>query len=382
MDNHGQTSVAPDWCGKAEAPVEGLEYGRILQNQATCVMLLDQEFNVRYLNESAETLLHTSLRRAKGMPLNDLLRDDNQLKMACGKVAAEGGEIRLRNHICVLPSLVIEKRVDCIIKPVEQVQEVLIMLELNELEGLLSIAHDEEIAQRQQSNQAVIRGLAHEIRNPLGGIRGAAQLLAEETASEELREYTQIIIQEADRLTNLVNRMQAQTRAELDHSVNIHSVIEYVRQLVLADGQTKFKIVQDYDPSLPGVRGNRELLVQALINVIGNAAEAVTDMGREGRILLRTRIDHLTLDAIRQQVVRIDVEDNGGGIDPQIQSRIFDPMVTSKPDGTGLGLPISAEIITQHGGALDFKLSPDKTTFRIFLPLYDGSANQKPGEDF
>jgi len=121
MDNRGQTSVAPDWCGKAEAPVEGLEYGRILQNQATCVMLLDQEFNVRYLNESAETLLHTSLRRAKGMPLNDLLRDDNQLKMACGKVAAEGGEIRLRNHICVLPSLVIEKRVDCIIKPVEQV---------------------------------------------------------------------------------------------------------------------------------------------------------------------------------------------------------------------------------------------------------------------
>jgi two-component system nitrogen regulation sensor histidine kinase GlnL len=164
--------------------------------------------------------------------------------------------------------------------------------------------------------------------------------------------------------------MQAQTRVELDQAVNIHSVIEHVRQLVVADRQPVFEFFKDYDPSLPEVKGNRELLVQALINVIHNAADAVADIGSHGKILIRTRIDHLITDTTRRQVVRIDIEDNGSGIEPEIQSLIFDPMVTSKPEGSGLGLPISAEIISQHGGVLDFQRAKDTTTFRVFLPLY------------
>ncbi len=334
-------------------------------------MMLDQDFCVRYLNESAESLMNTSLKRAQGMQMSNLVSGDGQLVSACEKVLGGKGEIRLRNHELVMPIHASEKQVDCIVNRIEMEDGAMLLIEMSEIEGMTKIAKDEEFVQRQQSNQAVIRGLAHEIRNPLGGIRGAAQLLADEAGSDAFADYTRIIIREADRLTDLVNRMQAETKVDLDQRVNIHQILEHVRQLVLADGSPLCSIDSDYDPSLPAVRGNQDLLIQAMINVLRNATEAVAEKGQDGRILLRTRIDHLAVEGKKSQVVRVEIVDNGEGIAEELQSRIFDPMVTSKSNGTGLGLPITAEIVTQHSGVLDFHSKPGKTEFRLFIPVYE-----------
>lgn len=342
---------------------------RILQQQSTSVVLLDGDLVVDYLNESAETLFNASLRRARGQSLTGLVRGGEQLFGACRRVSREGGQIRLRNHELRLFSTLAEKRMDCVINRIDDGAGDRLMLEMTEIEPIGKHVRDADFLQRQQSNQAVIRGMAHEIRNPLGGIRGAAQLLAEETGSGAFAEYTGIIIQEADRLTELLNRMQARTSANLDEQVNIHRVIEHVRQLLQAEVEEDCRLLQDYDPSLPRVRGSRDLLIQALLNVMRNAVEALGEHPGEKRILVRTRIDHLVLEGCRRQVVRVEVVDNGPGIDPAIESRIFDPMVTGKADGTGLGLPIAAEIIMQHGGALDFASKPGETVFRLFLPI-------------
>lgn len=353
-----------------------MDYARILQNQATSIVMLDQDFCVKYLNESAETLMNTSLKRALGMQMSNLVSGNGQLVSACEKVLRGHGEMRLRNHELTMPLHAIEKQVDCIVNRLEMDGGVMLLLEMSEIESMTKIAKDEEFVQRQQSNQAVLRGLAHEIRNPLGGIRGAAQLLADEAGSEAFADYTRIIIREADRLTDLVNRMQAEAKVDLDQRLNIHQVLEHVRQLVLADGSPEYCIDLDYDPSLPAVRGNQDLLIQAMINVLRNAIEAVAEKGREGRIILRTRVDHLAVEGNKNQVVRIEVIDNGDGIAEELESRIFDPMVTDKSNGTGLGLPITAEIVTQHNGVLDFHSKPGNTEFRLFIPLYE-----QPGEN-
>ncbi|MDE0279863.1 MAG: nitrogen regulation protein NR(II) [Gammaproteobacteria bacterium] len=345
---------------------------KILQQQSTSIALLDGDLTVVYLNESAESLLNTSLRRAGGQPLTRLVRGGKQLSDACRRILREGGQIRLRNHELLLFSTTMEKHMDCVINRMDDGHGGRLILEMTEIEPSGKLVRDAEFLRRQQSNQAVIRGVAHEIRNPLGGIRGAAQLLAEEAGSEAFSEYTGIIIQEADRLTDLVNRMQASTRADLDEQVNIHRVVEHVRQLLNAEVEGSYRLLQDYDPSLPRVRGNRDLLIQALLNVMRNAVEALEGQPGERRIVVRTRIDYMALAGCRRQVVRVEVVDNGPGVDPDIESRIFDPMVTGKADGTGLGLPIAAEIITQHGGALDFASKPGETAFRLFLPV-DGA---------
>ncbi len=355
-----------------------MDFAHILQSQTTGIILLDTALCIQYMNESAEVMINASVNRVIGLPMSNLLPDNDQLLGTCNKVLANPGEIRLRNHQLSLSSSSNNLQVDCTINRVDLDSNEMLLLELNTTEAMSKFARDNEFVKRQQSNQAVIRGLAHEIRNPLGGIRGAAQLLADEIESEELHDYTRVIIQEADRLTNLVNRMQAQTMVDLDQSVNIHSVIEHVRQLMLADSDPAYTVIQDYDPSLPAVRGNAELLVQALINVIGNAVEAIASTGIAGKILLRTRIDHHSLDGHKMQVVRVDIIDNGEGVDGQLASRIFDPMVTSKSGGTGLGLPITAEIIAQHGGAIDFHCNPGETTFRLFLPVFSKTGDHLP----
>ena len=169
--------------------------------------------------------------------------------------------------------------------------------------------------------------------------------------------------------------MHAEAKVDLEQRINIHQVLEHVRQLIIADGKPRYSVELDYDPSLPHVRGNHDLLIQAMINVFRNAVEAVGEMGSEGSIILRTRIDHVAIEGLKKQVVRVDVVDNGGGIGDDIQSRVFDPMVTSKPTGTGLGLPITAEIVTQHHGVLDFQSKTGCTIFRLFLPVFE-----QPGE--
>ncbi len=330
--------------------------------------MLDEKLVVVFLNESAESLLNTSLRRADGKLLAGLIRDGETLLGACQRVILGGGQVRLRNHEVVLFPSLSKKRMDCTINWIHCQSGGRLLLEMQQIQPIGPHVLDEELLHRQQSNQAVIRGMAHEIRNPLGGIRGAAQLLADEAGSEAFADYTAIILQETDRLAKLVDRMQARTRANLDEPVNIHRVVEHVRKLLEAEEGGSVQFLQNYDPSLPRVRGNRDLLVQALLNVMRNAVEALTEQTGEKCIVVHTRIDHLAFLDGSRQVVRVDVEDNGPGIASGMETRIFDPMVTDKTNGTGMGLAITAEIITQHGGGIDCVSKPGKTVFRVYLP--------------
>ena len=340
----------------------------LLQNLATGLVLLSSRLTVEFMNESAELVFETSFTRARGLHVEDIALGSTDLVNGCKVAQSSQERVYLPSLTMLVPSVLVEKSVDCVITVVDDQ----LLIELTEVGGEHPLSREANFVQRQQSNQAVIRGLAHEILNPLGGIRGAAQLLESEIESPTLQEYTGVIIKESDRLTNLVNRMQATTRVDFDQTLNIHSVIEHVRQLVLADtallGEKKITIVQDYDPSLPNVHGNFELLVQALLNILRNAVEAI-DLHSDGQVALRTRIESTALQGKKQQVVRIDIADNGVGVDHAMQGRIFDPMVTSKVNGTGLGLAITAEIIASHLGAIDFYSQLGKTVFSVFLPV-------------
>jgi two-component system nitrogen regulation sensor histidine kinase GlnL len=246
-----------------------------------------------------------------------------------------------------------------------------VLVQLEQVDRHLRISMEEQILAQQNAARMLLRGLAHEIKNPLGGIRGSAQLLQRELASEELREYTQIIMDESDRLQSLVDRMLGPNKPLLLEPINIHKVLERVRQLVQVEAPAGVSIERDYDPSIPLVNGDGDLLIQAILNIVRNAAQAV---GVRGRILIRTRIHRqVTIGNKRNRlVVKIDVEDDGPGIPDALMGQIFYPMVTGRAEGTGLGLSIAQSLINQHGGLIECNSEPGHTVFSIFLPLEMG----------
>ena len=223
-----------------------------------------------------------------------------------------------------------------------------------------------------------MRGLAHEIKNPLGGIRGAAQLLARELPDEGLRDYTNVIIEEADRLRNLVDRMLGSNKLPSLAMTNIHEVLERVASLIEAEAQGSITLVRDYDPSIPDLLIDREQLIQAVLNIVRNALQALSAQSdlRLGRISLRTRtLRQFTIGHTRHRlVVKMEIIDNGPGIPPALQETIFYPMVSGRPDGTGLGLAITQNIISQHQGLIECESHPGHTVFSIFLPLDQGAS--------
>jgi two-component system nitrogen regulation sensor histidine kinase GlnL len=242
-----------------------------------------------------------------------------------------------------------------------------LLVEMNQVDRQLRIAHEEHLLDQQQIARALVRGLAHEIKNPLGGLRGAAQLLERELPDAALREYTRIIIGEADRLQGLVNRMLGPNSRLNLRPVSIHEALEHVRALIQAEAPA-LSLQRDYDPSLPDLSADRDMLVQALLNVIRNAVEAVE--GR-GQITLRTRSARQILIGKRRHrlVARIEVVDTGPGIPADLLEHIFYPMITGKAQGTGLGLSIAQSIINQHGGLIECQSQPGHTVFTLTLPL-------------
>ncbi|MEM8547632.1 MAG: nitrogen regulation protein NR(II), partial [Pseudomonadota bacterium] len=235
---------------------------------------------------------------------------------------------------------------------------------------LLKISREEGLISAQEATRSVVRGLAHEIKNPLGGVRGAAQLLARALPDEHLREYTSIIIEEADRLRDLVDRMLGPKRQLQVAPVNIHEVTEHVRNLIGAEAGDATELLRDYDPSLPSIVGDRPQLIQAVLNIVRNAYQATEGLDH-GSITLRTRSHRqFTIGTRRHRLVcRLDIEDNGPGIPEDLQHAIFVPMISSRAEGTGLGLSISQAIINRHQGLLDCTSEPGKTIFTIYLPM-------------
>jgi two-component system nitrogen regulation sensor histidine kinase GlnL len=222
----------------------------------------------------------------------------------------------------------------------------------------------------QDTTRKLVRGLAHEIKNPLGGIRGAAQLLERELETERERDYTRIIIEEADRLRNLVDRMLGPSQLPRLSSTNMHQVLERVVQLVEAEAPGRIEIVRDYDPSLPNVEADLEQLIQAMLNIVRNAQQALENTPNP-RICLRTRIiRQFTIGNVRHRMVaRIDVSDNGPGVPPELSERIYYPMISGRADGSGLGLSITQSIVNQHHGLIECDSRPGATTFSVYLPL-------------
>ncbi|NTV11477.1 MAG: PAS domain-containing sensor histidine kinase, partial [Zoogloea sp.] len=255
---------------------------------------------------------------------------------------------------------------DCTVTPVEM-DEVRLLLEFRPIDAQLKVAREEQLAHQQQANRELIRNLAHEIKNPLGGIRGSAQLLERELSDPQLREYTQVIIAEADRLQDLMNRLLTSHRMMQPSLLNIHDVLERVRRLILAEFP-KIDVRRDYDTSLPEVSGDREQLIQAILNITRNAAQAVEG---EGEIVLRTRAARqVTLAKRRYRLaLQLQVIDNGPGIPEQIRDKIFYPLVSGRENGSGLGLSLAQSFIEQHQGAIEVDSRPGRTCFTVFLPI-------------
>jgi two-component system nitrogen regulation sensor histidine kinase GlnL len=241
-----------------------------------------------------------------------------------------------------------------------------LLLEIIHVDRHLRIANEELLLSQQKAAKELLRGLAHEIKNPLGGLRGAAQLLEGELQDSDLKEYTRVIISEADRLRNLVNRMLGPNNVPNRQPVNIHQVLEHVRNLVNVENYPGLSISREYDPSIPEMIADPELLVQAVLNLVRNAAQSGAD-----RIVLRTRAQRqFTIGAkLHKLAARIDIIDNGPGIASEMQEQIFYPLVTGRPEGTGLGLSIAQSLVNEHEGIIEFTSVSGHTVFTIFLPL-------------
>lgn len=339
----------------------------LFESISTAVAVLDADMRLVNLNPAGEMLFKTSRRGVIEKPLAELIPRGKNFSHLLQRVMREMHPVTIRGMRLMI-ALGETITVDCILTPlIEGNSAAGLLIELNQIDRLLRLTHEERVRARHAANRAVIKGLAHEIKNPLGGLRGAAQLLERELHRPELHEYTRIIISEADRLRNLVDRiMGPRTPMKLD-SINIHEVLDHVRSLLLIE-KPDLKITTDYDPSLPEIEADREQLIQAFLNISKNAMQVLKD---DGHIYLRTGIDRqVTIDQKRHRLVlRIEIEDNGPGIPADLIENIFYPLVTGRPEGTGLGLAISQDIVTSHGGLIECESEPGKTLFVTYLPL-------------
>ena len=346
-------------------------YRQILENLNTAVLVFDRQLRLTSINPAGEMLFAVSAKHVVGHVLLEFMPRGRQLIRTLQRTLVTGHPFTERGLQLPLagPRMI---TVDCTVTVMTGVDaEPQLLIELNQVDRLLRLTKEENSSEQYAASRAVIRGLAHEIKNPLGGLRGAAQLLARELPNKGLQEYTRVIIHEADRLRNLVDRIIGPNLPPNKGYANIHQIFEHVRSLILAEIPEGIKIVRDYDPSLPEFFGDAEQIIQSVLNIVRNAVQA---MGSQGTLYLRTRAERQF--SIRQQrhrlVLRADVEDNGPGIPPELVEHIFYPMVTGRAQGMGLGLSIAQTIINQHDGLIECNSRPQKTVFTIYLPLEGG----------
>jgi two-component system, NtrC family, nitrogen regulation sensor histidine kinase GlnL len=349
-------------------------HARILDNLKTAILLVESDLKVGYINSAAEALLEVSESRMLGEPVTNLFIEQGDTAAGLREALRAGSAYTKRETLLKLPSGQ-QITVDYAVSPVLQDDGIFaLVLEIQPLDRMLRISREEGILSSQQNTRALVRGLAHEIKNPLGGLRGAAQLLARELPDNALKDYTNIIIEEADRLRNLVDQMLGPHKVPDKKPLNLHEVVERVRHLLEAETKGQIQFVRDYDPSIPDLLGDKEQLIQAVLNIVRNAVEAINGMVKKPlrpTILLRTRsLRQFTIGTQRYRLVsKIDIIDNGPGVIPGLQETIFLPMVSGRSDGTGLGLSISQSIINRHSGLIECQSQPGSTTFSLYIPL-------------
>jgi two-component system nitrogen regulation sensor histidine kinase GlnL len=328
----------------------------------TAVVALDADLVVRYANPAAEDLFATGESALRGQEFLALFAERDDLERSLREATRTHWDYAAQTVTCLRPGRE-PLLLSCIATGIE-LRDFALLVELRPIEQQLRLVREERMVIEQQSSRELLRNLAHEIKNPLGGLRGSAQLLERELDRPELREYTQVIIQESDRLQALMDRMLAPHRTPKIEALGIHEVLERVRSLVRAE--FGIEIERDYDPSLPDLQADREQLIQAVLNIARNAAQAGAK-----RVEFRTR-------AVRQPTILrqryrlaldLQVVDNGPGVPDEIRDRIFNPLVSGRQGGTGLGLSLAQTFVQYHQGVIEFDSRPGRTLFRILLPL-------------
>jgi two-component system nitrogen regulation sensor histidine kinase GlnL len=355
---------------------------RVLDNLSTAVLLVDAALIVRYLNPAAEALLAISRARALGMPFTDCFVEIGEADTAADlreTLASSHPYTKREVHLRVgAQEIIVDYTVGLLMTPGSPL---CLLIEMQQMDRLLRISREEALLANHQATRALVRGVAHEIKNPLGGIRGAAQLLGRTLPGSDLSDYTNIIIEETDRLRNLADRMLGPRKLPELQSVNIHECLERVRSLMLVEAEGKVTMRRDYDVSLPELRADPDQLIQAILNITGNALQALLenpDQEEPPRITLRTRhLRQFTIGATRHRlVIRVDIIDNGPGIPAPLLETIFYPMVSGRANGTGLGLSIAQDIVHQYQGLIECESRPGQTTFSILLPVEQDNGSK------
>ena len=346
---------------------------QIIDHLATSVLLFDENLHLVSINSAGESLLSMSSKRIIGMTpekiwpntmfFSDMIRKSFQFVRTR---IERGVEMSLINRDSV--------KVDCIFTPIvinDETKEIIV-----ELVGVDTFVREMQEFNHQTVQKIAkesVQGMAHEIKNPLGGIRGAAQLMEKELDDESLLEYTKIIINESDRLRNFLDRMMAANTYPVRSDTNIHEIIEYVISIIRVESSRNLHIEKDYDPSIPTINADREQLIQAVLNLLRNAVQATTN---DERILLKTRIKRqITIqNKLNKLAIQLDIIDNGPGIPAEIESGAFYPMVTGHAEGTGLGLSIAQQLIQSHGGTINYERKENNTYFSILFPIERNNA--------
>ncbi|WP_343594759.1 nitrogen regulation protein NR(II) [Acinetobacter sp.] len=355
-----------------------IDYRLLVDNLTTAILLVDKNLNIFYLNSACEALFDISLLRASGMPVTQLLQAPNDsfdtreallntLKTSQAYTRREATiNVNFRDiHVDYSVSQLNTG------KPYHP----LLLIELNPIDRMLKISKEENLIQQHQVTRQLIRGVAHEIKNPLGGIRGATQLLARSLNDPKYNEFTDIIINEVDRLRTLADTMLGSRQLPSYIDVNIHEPLERVRSLIANQTKKKITIIRDYDLSLPDVKADRDQLIQVMLNISVNAVQAMLEnkdffKDHKPELTLRTRIQRLvTINGVlNRSAIRVDIEDNGPGIPEEILESVFYPLVTGRANGTGLGLSIAQNIMHQHNGMIVCHSVAGKTVFSLYLP--------------
>jgi len=339
---------------------------------ATAILVVDAHSEIAWLNQAAAALLATSQASSRGRKLSALLVDAAAIDALLARSRESHEPLALRG-IPLVPAARADLRyqADVTLTPLAGAMPGGVLVEIADTTQPSRMTRDAALLVQQGGSRAMARQLAHEIKNPLGGLRGAAQLLERELPTEELREYTRVIIGEADRLCALVDSLLGPARPMRRESENVHELIDRVYRLARAEAPAGVVIERDYDPSLPLLSVDRDLLVQAMLNLARNAVQA---LGASGQLTLRSRaLTNATIGTERHRLVAsLQFEDDGPGVPPELGETIFYPLVTARAGGTGRGLAVAQDIATRHGGIVEFDSRPGRTVFSLLLPMENG----------
>lgn len=349
---------------------------RILENLSTAVLLLDDKLAITYLNPAAEILFETSSKSISQQKFDHIFYEGANSENELLAALETGHPFTKREAVIRCNSVSQGDGLHTMNYSVSVIQDPgeanFLLLEFQPLDRLLKISRDEALLNNQQATKALLRGMAHEVKNPLGGIKGAAQLLLRELKDAEQHEYIHVVIAEADRLRNLVDRMLGPRTLPQIKEQNIHEILEHVCHIIEADSAHRVAIIKDYDPSIPNIWVDRDQMIQASLNILGNAHEALLESKQSNpQVIIRTRIlRQFTIAANRHRmVVKIDFIDNGPGVPEEIKETLFYPMISGRAKGSGLGLSIAQSILNQFDGLIECQSEVGETTFSLLLPI-------------